>query len=180
MASYEAAIDVILRHEGYFSDDPVDPGGTTKYGISLRFIEDIGLDVDMDGDVDPNDIRALDLSRAKELYYMFFWYPGNFDQVECQEAATKLFDAAVNMGPTQATMLACRVLAIPFTKPARTPFALINAKKCDDFVYSMCTQMTDFYIALAEKRPKLKRFLKGWTDRAKWPFVGREIVKGVA
>lgn len=180
MASYEEAIDVILRHEGYFADDPKDPGGATQYGISLRFIKNLGLDIDMDGDVDPDDIKAITISRAIELYHTFFWYPGNFDQIECQDAATKLFDCAVNMGPLQATKLACRVLIIPVPDPIKTPFEQINKMRCEDFVYHMCIQMTDFYVALVQRKPDLRRFLKGWMDRAKWPFRTRELLKGVA
>ncbi len=34
MARFEKAIGTILEHEGGYVNDPADPGGETKYGIS--------------------------------------------------------------------------------------------------------------------------------------------------
>jgi hypothetical protein len=65
---YAAAAKKLLLIEGGFVDDPTDRGGTTKYGISLRFLAAAGafdsdgdgiadFDLDMDGDIDGADVR---------------------------------------------------------------------------------------------------------------------------
>ena len=41
-ARFEEAFEDLLGIEGGFVDDPVDRGGTTKYGISLRFLKSEG------------------------------------------------------------------------------------------------------------------------------------------
>jgi hypothetical protein len=67
---YAAAAKKLLLIEGGFVDDPTDRGGTTKYGISLRFLAAAGafdsdgdgiadFDLDMDGDIDGADVRKL-------------------------------------------------------------------------------------------------------------------------
>src|SRR3990172_7239404 len=105
MAFFDLAIPVILEHEGGYANNVHDPGGVTKYGISFRFIKKLFIDIDLDGDIDADDIKGLKVDQAKDLYWTFFWYPGGFDRITEQESATKIFDAAVNMGPKQANKL---------------------------------------------------------------------------
>lgn len=175
MASFEIAIPVILEHEGGFVDNVHDPGGATNYGISLRFIKSLGLDIDLDGDLDSNDVEAMPVDAAKDLYWTFFWYPGEFERINDQDSATKLFDAAVNMGPKQANKLAARSCAFPGWDPLRAPIDAINRMKPpEDFVYNMCGQMTDFYTGLVQRNINLRVFLKGWIRRARWPFTDRQ------
>ena len=64
MADSILALKTILCHEvgntgDGLVDDPDDPGGITKYGVSFRFLKDHGIDVDGDGDIDAEDIRGL-------------------------------------------------------------------------------------------------------------------------
>ena len=33
---FRSALDYVAQNEGVFSNDPNDPGGATKYGISLQ------------------------------------------------------------------------------------------------------------------------------------------------
>ena len=49
MSLFDKCLKIVLIHEGGYSDDPDDPGGTTNYGISLRFLKSVGLEL---GDVD--------------------------------------------------------------------------------------------------------------------------------
>jgi len=66
MARFEDALPTVLRHEGLYSEDPADPGGATNYGISLRFLRQLG-DTDGDGfaegDLDP----LLELLMTQEI-----------------------------------------------------------------------------------------------------------------
>ena len=60
--SFYKAIAFIIKKEGGYVNNPNDPGGETKYGISKRSF--------------PNeDIKNLSLSRATELYYQKYYKP---------------------------------------------------------------------------------------------------------
>jgi lysozyme family protein len=95
----------VLSHEGGFVDHPDDPGGATKWGVSLRFLRahadvDQDWDLDFDGDLDADDIRLLTKGQAVEVFHDAFWREA-YD-VMPHELAEKVFDMAVNMGSVQA------------------------------------------------------------------------------
>lgn len=91
-SSYKKALDIVLGFEGGYVDDPDDPGGETKYGISRRSYPDL-------------DIKALTHQKAEEIYRADYW-----DKCKCGELPCGVdlvvFDAAVNQGPG----FACRAL----------------------------------------------------------------------
>jgi lysozyme family protein len=106
MTIFERAVAVVLDLEGGVSDDPADPGGATRYGVSLRYALSVGdrdrdgwaeFDLDRDGDVDADDIRALPRERAVAEYERAFW-----TAYQCGEFPSRLgvalFDGVVNMG----------------------------------------------------------------------------------
>lgn len=105
---YADAVAELLDTEGGFVDDPVDRGGTTKYGISLRFLKAEGafdadgdgiadFDLDFDGDIDGRDIRKLTRGDAIFLYLKCFWQPVGADQLP-KPLGEAVFDQAVNGG----------------------------------------------------------------------------------
>ncbi len=86
--SFDAAFEGVIGVEGGYVNNPSDPGGETKYGISKRAF--------------PNeDIKNLTLERAKELYRQEYWTPLKTDQMPAP-LAFELFDFAVNSGPRTA------------------------------------------------------------------------------
>lgn len=88
MTLRDDCISLILKHEGGYINDPRDPGGETKYGISKRAYP--GLD-----------IAALTEQQARDIYARDYWAA-----CKCQELPPALalcvFDAAVNQGPVYA------------------------------------------------------------------------------
>lgn len=79
------AINIILEQEGGYVNDPRDPGGETKYGITKRSYPD-------------ENIAKLTKKRAKEIYCRDYW-----DDCRCDDLPAGLdilvFDCAVNQGP---------------------------------------------------------------------------------
>lgn len=88
---FEIALAEVLRAEGGYSNDPQDPGGETRWGISKRAHPEL-------------DIRALTREQASAVYRADYW-----DTVRCGEfparVAIALFDSAVNQGPAAAVRL---------------------------------------------------------------------------
>tara|TARA_R100001509_G_C4884663_1_gene221584 strand:- start:5686 stop:6225 length:540 start_codon:yes stop_codon:yes gene_type:complete len=173
--SFELAWKKTKKHEGGYVNDKDDSGGATNWGISLRFVkaEGIELDLDGDGDIDKEDMKALKEVKAKEIYHKYFWERGNYDQIDNIDVAGKLFDMAVNMGARQAHKLAQRAChdcgniylqadGILGTKSR----GAINGIDTEKYLTKLRKRHAGFYEQIAEKNPKLKKFLKGWLKRA--------------
>ena len=62
----ELASEIVAR-EGGFVEDPDDPGGATKYGVTIHTLRRLGLDVTGDGQVDGADVRRLTQAQAVDL-----------------------------------------------------------------------------------------------------------------
>ncbi len=180
MADFGLAIPIILEHEGGFVNDVHDPGGATKYGLSLRFLKRLGIavDYDRDGDVDEKDVRAMPRQDAINFYSALFWDPGSFETIRDQQCATKLFDVAVNMGAKQANQLALRACNLP-DSIAWMPIDAINIAKPSVWLTAMIREQSAFYHQIVARRAESERFLSGWLQRAAWPFPALAAV-GVA
>jgi len=104
MSCFDIAIQTVLQDEGGFVNDPADHGGATKYGISLRWLssltagEILHLDQNNNGVIDVEDIHALTLEQAIQLYHRYFWEPHRYERIHHQLIANKVFDFSVNAG----------------------------------------------------------------------------------
>lgn len=82
--NFSKAVLVILENEGGYSNDPNDPGGETKYGISKRAYP-------------TEDIKNLTVEKAKMIYRRDYW-----DAMKCGDmpysVALQVFDFGVNAG----------------------------------------------------------------------------------
>lgn len=176
----------ILRIEGGHVNDPVDRGGETQYGISLRFLKAVGqIDTDQDGfaDLDLNfdtvldgqDIRLITPEIARGLYLKHFYVgPGFWSLPRPYDAA--IFDQAVNGGTTAAIKILQRALnrqGKPFLKVdgALGPVTRAKLTECLRYGYPVLeairAEALDRYRAIVRADPKQKRFLNGWERRAR-------------
>lgn len=90
MTTFDRVMDHILRWEGGYVNDPRDPGGETKYGISKR--------------AHPNvDIKALTVEAAKDIYRADYWEPLGAEGLAFPEALA-LMDFGVHSGVGTAEM----------------------------------------------------------------------------
>lgn len=85
---FDRAFEIVLRHEGGYVNDPRDPGGETKYGISKRAYP-------------KEDIANLTTARAKEIYRRDYWAKIKGDDLPWP-IALAVFDSAVNCGVSRA------------------------------------------------------------------------------
>ena len=86
VSTFNQAILFTLRWEGgdSYTNDPVDPGGETKFGISKRAYPDI-------------DIKSLTRTEAEVIYKRDYWDKANCESME-PKLAIAVFDSSVNCG----------------------------------------------------------------------------------
>ncbi len=101
MASFDEAVETILRLEGgsKITNDPNDPGGLTRYGVSLRANPELGAD----------GIRKLTKAGAKAIYLEKYWKPSKAESLP-EVLRLPIFDSAVNQGVTGSAKLLQRAL----------------------------------------------------------------------
>lgn len=172
----------IVRREGGFVDDPADPGGATKHGVSLRYAKRLGLDVDRDGDTDADDIRRVTPEQAAELYVRDFFEEPGLGQLPAPLQAC-LFDFAVNAGPARAIMCLQDVLTeVAYAAPdlGLTPIAADGrigpktraaAKVAHEamgpyLVNAVVEARIALYRNLVSRDASRQKFLAGWVNRA--------------
>lgn len=85
---WERAVAFVLRLEGGYVNDPNDPGGETKYGISKRSYPQL-------------DIANLTEADAKAIYARDYWQASGADGLPWPLSLIH-FDSAVNTGVGQA------------------------------------------------------------------------------
>jgi hypothetical protein len=99
---FEQCVSFVLDREGrFYEDNPADPGGETKYGISKKAYPAL-------------DIKSLTEEQAKAIYLQDYWRPLNCDQYDIRMALA-VFDTAVNQG-----VGAARALLAEFSVPGFT------------------------------------------------------------
>lgn len=86
-----AVIQELLTDEGGYVNDPDDPGGETKGGISKRSYPHL-------------DIKNLTNQEIIEIYYRDWWMKYHYDRIENVELAGEVLEFSVNAGPKQAHM----------------------------------------------------------------------------
>lgn len=85
---FNSAVNFVLQKEGGFSNDPVDRGRATNFGISSRANPDI-------------DVRNLTPDKAKGIYKTRYWDAIGADSLP-ENLRLVAFDAAVQHGPETA------------------------------------------------------------------------------
>lgn len=156
MASFDRAIGAVLKHEGGYVNDPADPGGETKFGISKRAYPHL-------------DIKNLTVKQAKAIYKRDYW---RYDRFRQQRVAGKVFDMAVNMGHKPAHRILQQALnAQGFSLKVdgivgRRTLGALNRSKSRPLMDELRALMAKRYAELVLKNRQLKKFLRGWMRRA--------------
>lgn len=175
MKVFNYAFEATMYHEGGFSDHPLDTGGATKFGISLRFLRSIGADLDGDGDIDIDDVLLVTEDSARQFYYDYFWIEAKCNKIKSELLAAKIFDMAVNVGPKRAWKIVQS--AINNFEPQKVKIDGIPGPNTLEAINSMSsvdwnlleeirTEQKYFYKNLIEKNPSFSAFRLGWLRRA--------------
>lgn len=147
--NFDTAFNRIFTSEGGYSNDPNDPGGETKYGISKRSYPDLN-------------IASLTRDDARAIYLRDFWSRINADRLP-DGVAFQVFDFAVNSGIETAVRYLQRALGVaddgywgPVTQTAA------NTMQESDIIMRFIAERLRFWTRLSG----WQRYGKGWARRA--------------
>ncbi len=181
MDFFAVAYETLMRIEGVFDDDPDDAGGPTKYGISLRWLKSLGDldgdgfdegDIDLDGDVDQADVKAITLEHSEDFYREHFWNAHGYDQWD-SSLVKKVFITTVNVGPHWSHRILQRALRACDETHVKEdgivgPITLQAVRSVQPYPATTAfrAEQAGYYRMLATKHPPFRKYLKGWLNRA--------------
>lgn len=168
MSTIEKALHWMLEHEGGYTNDPLDHGGATNFGVTQHSLEAFNKRYpECDLPSDPSDLTA---DEACVFYRKAgYWF---YDVIEDQRVATKLFDLGVVMGPNTIIKLVqhgLNALGSGLSKDGRwgpRTEAAVNAMQPSTMLVLIADVAETRFREIAENDPTQQRFLKGWVRRA--------------
>lgn len=89
--NFEQAFTKLLGHEGGYSNNPIDPGGATMWGVTEKVARQNGY---------MGDMRDYPQDAAKKLYRQTYWDSCQADSLPA-DIRFDVFDGAVNSGVAQ-------------------------------------------------------------------------------
>ncbi|GHE92477.1 hypothetical protein GCM10016455_10640 [Aliiroseovarius zhejiangensis] len=175
----EIATDIVAREGGYVND-PDDPGGATKYGVTIHTMRRLGLDLDRDGRITAGDVRRLTRDQARDIFLKHYFRKPRLDDLPVPLQAS-VFDMYVNAGSN-----AVRLLQELFRKMGYElsvdgvlgPQTLGIARDAirhapDHLVDAYGIERRNYYYRLADRRPASRKYARrrnggkgGWITRA--------------
>jgi len=166
VANFDVFLPLVLKFEGGYCDNTIDPGGETNKGITMQLFqmcshELLGLEPTSDN------LKALTDSQAGIIYRTQFWMRMNGDAFALQDLANIVCDFYVNSGSNAATLLQ-RILIVmgaSLVVDGMIGHATLQALAARDevLVYrSYKTGRIGYYQNLGKRFPQ---YLDGWLRR---------------
>lgn len=106
-ATYDAAMVRVFAAEGGYTNDPVDPGGATNFGITIADARKYWKP-----DATPADVRVMPKAVASDIYRKHYANPMRYDDLPAGFDYSVL-DAAINSGVGRAPAWAGKALGVP-------------------------------------------------------------------
>lgn len=170
----------IVAREGGYVNDPDDPGGATKFGVTIHTMRRLGLDLDADGDVDADDVQRLTRVQAVDIFIRHYFERPLIAELPSGLHAT-VFDMYVNAGANAVRILQrllCEMGHSVAVDGALGPQSI----KAAHAAYNQAPQaMVDaygiarrnYYFRIADRRPASRKYARtraggkgGWIKRA--------------
>lgn len=167
MANIDKIIPHILKWEGgnKYTNDPIDRGGATKYGITLNTLQSNHYDINHDGKVNVEDVKALQLEDFKKILKRQYWDKWKADMINNQSVANLLVDWLWGSGKW-GIIIPQRLLGVPADGVVgmNTINALNSANQ--RIIYNKVWQARkEFYEKIVKNNPSQSKWLKGWINR---------------
>lgn len=153
-------LEEILRREGSkYTDDPLDRGGPTRYGITQAV-----LAAWRGHDVEPYDVATLRRDEAMAIYRAQYVRP--FWYVENPRLVALLVDCGVNHGVRRATRWLQDAAGVtPDGVAGPKTRAAVLAADPAQLYYQVLATRARFYGRIITDNPSQARFAAGWANR---------------
>ena len=146
--NFDLAVELVIGFEGAYVNDPSDPGGETKWGISKRSYPDL-------------DIRSLSTNDAKLIYKRDYWEKTRCDKMP-EGIRLAVFDCAVNQGISFAAKTLQKLVgAKPDGQIGPKTLGKVDKKNPVELLVNFMTERQLHYANLST----FPRFGRGWTRR---------------
>ena len=167
--SVEQMIDDVIRREGGYVDHPQDRGGPTRFGITQAT-----LSRHRGRPASAAEVRRLDRALAAEIYRRAYYEGPGIDALPAR-IQPFVFDAAVNHGPGRAIRFVQQVCNAAGFGPlavdgrcgpgTRRAAAAADRAMGEWLLAALVEERRDFYLAVVERDPGQRVFLRGWLHR---------------
>jgi lysozyme family protein len=180
MQSVREIATAIVAREGGYVNDPDDPGGATKHGVTIGTMRRLGLDLDGDGRVTPADVRRLNRGQATDIFIEhYFEGPGIAALPEVLQPS--VFDMYVNAGANAVRILQRLLTRMGFPcavdgaiGPQTIGAAEVAAARAPEHIADAYgIERRNYYYRLADRRPASRKYARrrdggkgGWIVRA--------------
>ena len=175
----EIAADIVAREGGYVND-PDDPGGPTKFGVTIHTMRALGLDLDRDGAITSADVRRLSKAQAIDIFQRNYFAKPRIGELPGALQAS-VFDMYVNAGANAIRILQRllremgHALAVDGALGPKTIGAAHKAAAAaPDYIadaYGIARR--NYYLRLADRRKASRKYARtrnggkgGWIRRA--------------
>jgi lysozyme family protein len=165
----QAILDDIIRREGSaFVDHPADPGGPTRWGVTLEALRHYKDDPALTAE----HVKSLSREVAIDVLYRGYIQGFNFQLLNSPLIYAFVLDCSVNHGPPRAGILlqkACRVTADGMVGPVTAKAA--NALPETTLLLRVIAERIKFYVRICKNDPSRIVFLEGWIKHRCLDFI---------
>lgn len=159
--AFNDALKLVLKYEGGYVNHPNDPGGATNKGVIQKVYDAYRTDLGQE----TRSVKEITDEEVSEIYFRRYWLAGKCDKLQSRLAVVH-FDSCVNAGTKQSAKFLQRAAgAVADGMIGPKTLQAVNDKPEQEMIDSYLQQRRDFYNNLAESKPKLQVFLKGWLNR---------------
>lgn len=169
MDVFDKAVSYLFENEGSaYSNDPIDAGGPTRWGVTLRSWTLYTKNKAVTSDV----IAKLTIEDVKPFYRDTFWEPLKADQILDARIAIALFDTAVLYGLVSTILLAQKAanqfganLTVDGNLGSKT-LTGINSTSPKAFISTFTTYILQRINVIVRDNPQDDKYADGWIKRA--------------
>lgn len=155
---FQKAFDNLIKEEGGYVNDPDDPGGETKYGVSKRSYPHLN-------------IKNLTLNDVSKIYRKDFYDVLRCDELPTDMVAQEVLEQGVNMGVKTVIsflQIVAKSVGSAIDVDGKIGPKTLGALKTipeDVLLAALKSLAISHYLELAHERPPMRKYLNGWIRR---------------
>lgn len=166
--NFNKSLDLVLKHEGGWSNHPSDPGGATMRGVTQR----VYTGYRSRKGLPDRSVRSIELAELRDIYKRQYWdavcgddLPSGLDYA--------VFDYAVNSGPVRAARDLQRALGIKVDGHIGQS-TIAAAMKLDTM--TVVRKLQALRMAFLQSLKTFPVFGKGWTSRVNGVLLAADVM----